>query len=102
MHLWYMGNLTCRIEHHVERLFGADVAGIKGDEIGAGQAEFRAKDIRTGERLDLGDINPIAYQSDPVCLNALVDPALAHLARDRDNAGKTPQQPRPRAIMRNS
>jgi len=94
MHLRHAGKLARRVQHHAERLFGADVAGIKNGEIGAAQAEFRVKDIRFRERLDLGKINPIAHQTDPVCRDPLGDQALAHLARERDDAGKTPQQPR--------
>ena len=40
-HMRHAGKLARRVQHHAERLFGADVAGIKNGEIGAAQAEFR-------------------------------------------------------------
>ena len=86
MHVARTGELARRLDHHVERLLRANVAGIKHDEIRAAQAKFGAEGILPREWLDLGQINPVSHQSDLVRRDPFGDKPLAHLLRDGDDA----------------
>ena len=76
MHVPHAGELPRRVDHHVEGLFRADVAGVKNDEVGAAQAELRAKHIRSASGLILARstqlrTNPIRSASTPLAIRRL-------------------------------